>query len=418
MTSSPPLPLSLYVHLPWCVRRCPYCDFNAHRAPETLPVDAYVDALLADLDRDLADTPQLAARPVDTLFFGGGTPSLFPATAIGRIIEQANARLPFSTGAEITLEANPGTIERGRFRDYRQAGVNRISLGVQSFDNTLLQRLGRIHDGGQALRAAREVREAGITNLNLDLMYALPEQDLAGALADLEAALALAPEHLSHYQLTLEPGTGFAKRPPPLPDNDAAAEMMLHCQERLAEGGWQHYETSAYARPGHACRHNLNYWRYGDYLGIGAGAHGKITLAGQVRRRWKQRHPRQWLATAGSAAGIAGDEVVARADLPFDFALNALRLHEGFTGQQFTAATGLPLAAIEGILAKAQQLGLLARENAPAADGLPAGHDGGRQPSGPAGGLVRIVPTERGRRFLNDLLQLFLPDRPAAAAPA
>ncbi len=410
-----PLPLSLYVHLPWCVRKCPYCDFNSHRAPDQLPIDAYVTALLADLDRDLADMPQLAARPVDTVFFGGGTPSLFPATAIGAIIERVNARLAFADTVEITLEANPGTIERGRFHDYRRAGVNRISLGVQSFDNAMLQRLGRIHDGEQALLAAREVREAGIDNLNLDLMYALPEQDLAGALKDLDTALALAPEHLSHYQLTLEPHTEFARRPPPLPDNDLAAEMMLHCQARLAQGGWQHYETSAYARPGRACRHNLNYWRYGDYLGIGAGAHGKATLDGQVHRRWKQRHPRRWLATAGSAEAIGGDDVVAATDLPFDFALNALRLHEGFTARQFTAATGLPLAAIAGVLAQARERGLVVVDSSSAGSAATAGASS----QDPIPVDARIVPTKRGRHFLNDLLELFLPDadvRPAIPA--
>ncbi|MCK9489090.1 MAG: radical SAM family heme chaperone HemW [Xanthomonadales bacterium] len=411
--------LSLYVHLPWCVRKCPYCDFNSHRAPEELPIDAYVTALIADLDRDLADMPELAGRRIDTVFFGGGTPSLFPATAIGTIIEQANARLAFTENVEITLEANPGTIERGRFHDYRRAGVNRISLGVQSFDNTMLQRLGRIHDGDQALRAAREVREAGIDNLNLDLMYALPEQDLDGALADLDAALALAPEHLSHYQLTLEPHTEFARRPPPLPDNDLAAEMMIQCQARLADAGWQHYETSAYARPGRACRHNLNYWRYGDYLGIGAGAHGKLTLAGQVRRRWKQRHPKRWQATAGSAQALGGDDAVAVADLPFDYALNALRLHEGFTSAQFSAATGLPLAAIVNTLMVAEQRGLI--------EIRPVAGQAGREQAPTATGValasltapMQILPSAHGRHFLNDLLELFLPEQqptPAASS--
>ncbi len=377
--------LALYVHLPWCVRKCPYCDFNSHRAPVELPVADTVRALLADLDLDLADYPSLRQRRIDSVFFGGGTPSLFPPAAIADILAGANARLAFADDVEVTLEANPGTTERGLFTGYRRAGVNRISLGVQSFDDAMLQRLGRIHGRAEALEAAAEVHAAGIAELNLDLMYALPQQDLDGAITDVEQAIALAPTHLSHYQLTLEPHTEFAARPPVLPDDDLAFTMMEACQQRLAAAGYHHYETSAYAREGHACRHNLTYWRFGDYLGIGAGAHGKLTLDGVARRRWKHKHPRHWLQHAGTAAGIGGDDAVTAADLPFEFAMNALRLHEGFTAAQFTSATGLEPRVIEVPLQRAEGLGLLERDG------------------------ERIRASERGRRFLNDLLTLFLP---------
>lgn len=387
MPAMPPAtpPLALYVHLPWCVRKCPYCDFNSHRAPEELPVAQTVRALLADLDRDLADYPALRERRIDTVFFGGGTPSLFPPQAIADILDGASARLPFADDVEVTLEANPGTTEHGRFAGYRQAGVNRISLGVQSFDDAMLRRLGRIHGRDEAIRAAGEVHEAGFAELNLDLMYALPRQDLDGALADLEQAIALAPTHLSHYQLTLEPHTKFAARPPVLPDDDLAFAMMVACQQRLAGAGYSHYETSAYARPGHACRHNLNYWRFGDYLGIGAGAHGKLSGAGDIRRRWKHKHPRHWLEHAGTPAAIAGDDALASADLPFEFTMNALRLHEGFTLAQFTAATGLSGQALAPAMERARHRGLVE-------------HDG-----------ERFRASDLGRRFLNDLLALFLP---------
>src|SRR5690606_33372038 len=280
------------------------------------PVAETVRALLADLDRDLADHPSLRDRPIGTVFFGGGTPSLFPPGAIADILAGAAGRLRFADDVEITLEANPGTTEHGRFAGYREAGVNRISLGVQSFDASMLQRLGRIHGRDEAIAAARDVVEAGFAELNLDLRSALPQQDLAGALADVEQAITLQPTHISHYQLTIEPHTPFAAQPPPLPDDDLAFAMMRACQECLAAAGYVHYETSAYARPGHACRHNLNYWRFGDYIGIGAGAHGKLTVDGKVRRRWKQRHPRHWLQQAGTAAAIGGDDAVAMDSLP------------------------------------------------------------------------------------------------------
>ncbi|MBN8480319.1 MAG: radical SAM family heme chaperone HemW, partial [Xanthomonadales bacterium] len=284
-------PLSLYVHIPWCVKKCPYCDFNSHAVREGIPQEAYVDALLADLDGDLADFGDAARRPLASVFFGGGTPSLFSPAAIARILDGVAARLAIVPGAEVTLETNPGTVEHGRFAGYREAGVNRISFGVQSFDDAMLHRLGRIHSADEATRAFAEARAAGFDAINLDLMYALPRQDLAGALADLERAIALAPEHISHYQLTLEPNTLFAAKPPPLPDSDSAWDMQEHGQALLAAHGYAQYEVSAYARAGHRCAHNLNYWTFGDYLGIGAGAHAKLSDAatGTIRRRAKQR---------------------------------------------------------------------------------------------------------------------------------
>ena len=377
-------PLSLYVHLPWCVRKCPYCDFNSHAGKGALPFDAYVDALVADLDADL---PLAWGRVVHSVFFGGGTPSLFPPEAIDRFLQQASARLRFAPDVEITLETNPGTVEHGPFPGYRAAGVNRLSFGVQSFDDGCLQRLGRIHSSGDAERAVKAAQDAGLDNLNIDLMYALPGQTLAMALDDVERALALAPTHLSHYQLTLEPNTVFAARPPQgLPDEDGAWDMQEACQARLAEAGFAQYEISAYARPGRQCAHNLNYWRFGDYLGIGAGAHGKLTLGAdqQVLRRWKVKHPTEYLAKAGTAAAIGGDEVLTPQRLPFDFMLNALRLNEGVPAALFEARTGLPLAAIADRLADARARGWLEPDPA------------------------WLRPTELGRRFANDVIGLFL----------
>lgn len=284
-------PLSLYVHLPWCVRKCPYCDFNSHEGRGALPFDAYVDALIADLEHDL---PLVWGRTVHSVFFGGGTPSLFPPEFIDRFLQAASARLRFAPGAEITLETNPGTAEHGRFELYQAAGVNRLSFGIQSFDDGCLKRLGRIHDSGEAEAAVKLAQDAGFDNLNLDLMYALPGQTLAMAEHDLRRAFALEPAHISHYQLTLEPNTVFAARPPQgIPDEDGAWDIQEHCQALLAEHGYGQYEVSAYAREGRRCQHNLNYWRYGDYLGIGAGAHGKITLGAEqdILRRWKLKHP-------------------------------------------------------------------------------------------------------------------------------
>ena len=377
-------PLSLYVHLPWCVRKCPYCDFNSHEGRGALPFEAYVDALLADLDHDL---PLAWGRTVHSVFFGGGTPSLFPPAAIDRFLQQASARLRFAPDVEVTLETNPGTVEHGPFAGYRAAGVNRLSFGVQSFDDGCLQRLGRIHSSGDAERAVKAAQDAGFDNLNLDLMYALPGQSLAMALADVDRAIALQPTHLSHYQLTLEPNTVFAVRTPAgLPDEDGAWDMQEACQARLAAAGFAQYEVSAYARAGRQCRHNLNYWQFGDYLGIGAGAHGKLTLGAsqEVLRRWKLRHPTEYQAKAGTPAAIGGDEVLTASRLPFDFMLNALRLNAGVPMAMFEARTGLPRAAIADHLATAHARGWLE----PDPDWL--------------------RPTELGRRFANDVIGLFL----------
>ena len=379
-----PPALSLYVHLPWCVRKCPYCDFNSHTAKGALPIEAYVDALLADLDFDL---PLVWGRVVHSVFFGGGTPSLFPPEAIDRFLQQASARLRFAPDAEITLETNPGTVEHGPFAGYRAAGVNRLSFGVQSFDDGCLQRLGRIHSSHDAEHAIQSAQDAGFDNFNLDLMYALPQQTLAMARHDVERAIALAPTHISHYKLTLETGTRFAARPPAgIPDIDSAWDMQEACQAQLAAAGYAQYETSAYARPGRQCAHNLNYWRFGDYLGIGAGAHGKLTLGAsqQVLRRWKLRHPELYREKAGSADAVGGDEYLTAQRLPFDFMLNALRLNEGVSLSLFEARTGLPRDVIATRLAKAHANGWLE----PDQDWL--------------------RPTELGRRFANDVIGLFL----------
>jgi oxygen-independent coproporphyrinogen-3 oxidase len=378
------------------VRKCPYCDFNSHEARGTPPFERYVDALIADLDHDL---PLVWGRTVQTVFFGGGTPSLFPPPAIDRFLQAASARLRLAPGCEITLETNPGTAEHGRFEDYRKSGVNRLSFGIQSFDDGCLQRLGRIHDSGQAEAAVKLAQDAGFDNINLDLMYALPAQTLAMAEYDLERAFALQPAHISHYQLTLEPNTVFAARPPQgIPDDDAAWDMQERCQARLVEAGFAQYEISAYARPGRQCAHNLNYWRFGDYLGIGAGAHGKISLpaaeAGRtpdeardrVLRRWKHKHPATYLIHAGTAAATGADTVIAPTQLPFEFMLNVLRLREGFALDHFEARTGLPQSTIDAPLTRAIDAGWLSREG------------------------VRVVPTESGLRFANDVISLFLTD--------
>ncbi len=377
-------PLSLYVHLPWCVRKCPYCDFNSHEQRGELPFAAYVDALLADLDHDL---PLVWGRTIHSVFFGGGTPSLFPAEAIDAFLQAASARLRFAPNLEITLETNPGTAEHGRFEHYRGAGVNRISFGIQTFDDATLQRLGRIHDSAEAVAAIALAREAGFDNFNLDLMYALPQQTLAMAERDIERAVALQPSHISHYQLTLEPNTVFAAKPPAgIPDEDDAWEMQEHCQALLADAGYAQYEVSAYARPGRQCEHNLNYWRFGDYLGIGAGAHGKITLGAEqaILRRWKLKHPAAYLAAAGTPQAIGGDERIEPERRPFEYMLNALRLNEGFSLVQFERRTGLTRAAIADALATARGRGWL-------------------QMNGD-----HVVPTDLGRRFTNDVIELFL----------
>ncbi|MFT3808275.1 radical SAM family heme chaperone HemW [Arenimonas sp.] len=381
-----PPPLSLYIHIPWCVRKCPYCDFNSHQQPENIPVDEYIAALVADLEQDL---PLVWGRTVHSVFFGGGTPSLFPPGAIGEILSACAARLRFAPGAEVTMECNPGTAEHGRFEGYLAAGVNRISFGIQSFDDHCLQRLGRIHDSTEAERAVKLAQDAGLDNLNLDLMYALPGQSLAMALHDVERAIALQSAHLSHYQLTLEPNTVFAARPPQgIPDEDASWDMQERCIDAMAGAGYAQYEISAYARPDRQCAHNLNYWRFGDYLGIGAGAHGKISsgATGEILRRWKLKNPRDYLAQARGPGRIGGDDPIAVNNRAFDYMLNALRLVEGFSLSDFESRTGLPRATIGKELQHATLRGWLE------ADG------------------DQVRPTELGRRFANDVMQLFLRD--------
>ena len=381
-------PLALYVHMPWCVKKCPYCDFNSHGIRgATPPYAAYIDVLLADLDADLADFgAAIADRPLVSVFFGGGTPSLFAPAQIARFLEGARARLPFADTCEITLETNPGTVEHGHFDGYLAAGVNRLSFGIQSFDDDKLQRLGRIHCAQEAEAAVKSAQDAGYANINLDLMYALPEQTLDGALADLERAIALAPTHLSHYQLTLEPNTAFANSPPPLPEDDEAWTMQETCQQVLANHGYAQYEVSAYARAERRCLHNLNYWRFGDYLGIGAGAHGKLTdtAAGTIRRRWKLRHPRNYLAACGTAARIGGDQPIARDELAFEFMLNALRLLDGVPASDFCERTGCALDIIASTLATARSRQWLIEDP------------------------QRLQATPLGQRFLNDVLGQFL----------
>ena len=377
-------PLSLYVHLPWCLKKCPYCDFNSHAvrgALEELPQRRYVDALVADLEAAL---PFVWGRRVHTIFIGGGTPSLFAPEEIERLLAAIRARLPLEPGCEITLEANPGTFERERFHAFRAAGVNRLSIGVQSFDDSRLAALGRVHDAAQARAAIAEAKDAFET-FNIDLMYALPGQTLAECEADLDAALAFAPPHLSVYQLTIEPNTYFAKYPPPLPDDDLASSMLDRIAETTVAAGLERYEVSAYARAGHRARHNLNYWEFGDYLGIGAGAHGKLSFPHRVVRQVRLRDPAAYLAGAEAGAAIASETEVQRDELPFEFMLNALRLREGFELARFAERTGMPLSAIAGPLAEAERRGLVERD------------------------LHHVRPSERGFDFLNDLLELFLP---------
>lgn len=377
-------PLSLYVHLPWCVRKCPYCDFNSHAAQGELPRDEYVDALLKDLESDL---PLVWGRPVHSIFFGGGTPSLFSGEHFERMISGFRGLLPVSPDAEISLEANPGTTEHDSFEAYRAAGVNRVSLGAQSFDDRLLTAIGRIHGREEIDRAVSAIKRAGISNFNIDLMFALPGQSVDSALEDLRQAVLCGPAHISHYQLTLEPNTAFHANPPVLPDDDLAWEMQRLGGEILAEAGFGQYEISAWSRPGMRCRHNLNYWRYGDYLGIGAGAHGKITLPaeGTVLRRIRQRHPKSWLRAAAAGDAVADEQRLPLAERIFEFFLNQLRLREGVRKDDLTVRTGADWSAVETAVAEAIERGLL--------------EDAGD----------RLRPTELGWRFANDLQAIFLP---------
>ena len=381
LTSLPPL--SLYVHLPWCLKKCPYCDFNSHESRQAdLPEQRYLDALMADLEAAL---PLVWGRSVHSIFIGGGTPSLFSPQSIDQLIGGLRARLLLAPECEITLEANPGTFEKDRFRGYRAAGVTRLSVGVQSFDDRHLQALGRVHDRAQALAAVQEAAEAFDT-FNLDIMYALPGQTLQELERDMRTALALQPPHISIYHLTIEPNTYFAKFPPAVPEDDQAYAMLDRITEMTGQAGLARYEISAYARPGHQCFHNTNYWQFGDYLGIGAGAHSKLSFAHRVVRQVRFREPQRYMDHALAGRAVAQDEDVKRADLPFEFMLNALRLREGFALQDFMARTGLPLTAIARGLQEAERKGLIERD------------------------MARVRPTERGFDFLSDLQALFLAD--------
>ena len=376
-------PLSLYIHIPWCVRKCPYCDFNSHQSESDVPEQEYVEALRQDLN---ADAELAQGRNISSIFFGGGTPSLFSAQAIGQILEHAERRLGFNDDIEITLEANPGTFEQDKFRGFRAAGVNRLSIGIQSFADAQLAALGRIHDSKAALKAVDTARRAGFDNLNLDLMHGLPGQSLAAAMADLDTALSFTPEHLSWYQLTIEPNTVFYNKPPTLPIEDTLADIQDAGHERLIKAGFNRYEVSAYAR-GPQSRHNLNYWQFGDYLGIGAGAHGKITQPEQklIFRQWKTRQPERYLAAPHSPARLAnpyaaGREELTAAMLPLEFLLNALRLNNGCPSDYFSRRTGLNLSALEPQWQQLHERGLVTPSQ------------------------QRIAASELGQRFLNDVL--------------
>ncbi|MDQ5889232.1 MAG: hypothetical protein RL210_427 [Pseudomonadota bacterium] len=373
-------PLSLYIHIPWCVRKCPYCDFNSHEAKAAVPESAYVDALISDLESAL---PLIWGRRVLTVFFGGGTPSLFSAAEIDRLLCALRARLNFATDAEITLEANPGTFEADKFRDYRTAGINRLSIGIQSFDAQMLQRLGRIHNDSEALRAV-DIAHRHFDNFNLDLMYALPQQSLQQAQQDIRRAINCRSTHLSAYHLTLEPNTLFYSQPPNLPDEELSADMQEMIETELEGAGFVHYETSAFAQPGRFARHNLNYWQFGDYLGIGAGAHSKLSFHDRIIRQMRYKQPAQYLRQVAAGVPVQNENQVGLDDLPFEFMMNALRLTDGFEPGLFAERSGVQLATIEPALAQAQQDGLLELR-----------HD-------------RIRPTLQGQRFLNDLLQMFL----------
>jgi oxygen-independent coproporphyrinogen-3 oxidase len=377
-------PLSLYVHLPWCVRKCPYCDFNSHELRGDLLQQEYVDALLRDLELEL---PLIWGRPVHSIFFGGGTPSLFSAGQIGRLLQGVRRLLALTPDVEVTLEANPGTTERDSFSAYRAAGVNRISLGVQSFHDDSLRRLGRIHGRGEIFTALESIHRAGIGNFNLDLMYALPGQSLEDSLADVETAISFGPAHISHYQLTIEPNTVFHAHRPPLPDDELAWDMQDLCAGRLDSAGYRQYEISAWSKTGQQCRHNLNYWSYGDFVGIGAGAHGKITLPAEngIRRRIRARHPKSWMAGAGTGEALASDALLNPQERVFEFFLNQLRLRDGVHKKQFGPRTGLPWSEVAGRVASLIDRGLLEEQ------------------------AERLVPTETGWRFVNDLQSVFLP---------
>jgi oxygen-independent coproporphyrinogen-3 oxidase len=386
-------PLSLYVHIPWCVRKCPYCDFNSHEVKgaqgaadgAVMNLDGaleqrYVRSLIADLDLAL---PQVWGRTVYTVFFGGGTPSLLSARGLDDLLSALRARLPLAPDAEITLEANPGTFEARKFAEFRALGINRLSIGIQSFNPAHLKALGRIHDAAQA-RAAIEIAQSSFDNFNLDLMYALPAQTMAQAMEDIDTAIGFSPAHISAYHLTIEPNTLFYRHPPTVPDDDASADMQQAIEAHLAAAGYRHYETSAFAQPGREARHNLNYWSFGDYLGIGAGAHGKLSFAERILRQMRYKQPREYMDKALDGAAIQEEQAVTADSLPFEFMMNALRLIDGFNLSLFTERTGLPLHILRKELQEAESRGLIERDH------------------------LRLRPTLKGQRFLNDLLQIFL----------
>jgi len=376
------LPLSLYIHIPWCVRKCPYCDFNSHEARQNIPEEQYVATLIRDLEQSV---PQVWGRRIHSIFFGGGTPSLFSAEAIDKILSNVRALLPLEYEAEITLEANPGTVEAAKFAGFRDAGVNRLSLGIQSFNDQHLKALGRIHDAREAHRAV-ELALATFDNVNLDLMYALPGQTQEQALTDMRAALGYQPQHLSAYHLTIEPNTPFHRTPPLLPDDDTSATMQEMLEQELAEHGYGHYETSAFSVKGRRCRHNLNYWQFGDYLGIGAGAHGKLSFHDKALRQARPKHPNAYLKAVEAGNGAEQEWEVTRQDIGFEFMMNALRLTDGFPVALFQQRTGLPISVVDTALNQAEARGLLTRDH------------------------LEIKPTRQGQRFLNELLQMFLPE--------
>ena len=374
-------PLALYVHIPWCVKKCPYCDFNSHEAREDIPEQQYIDTLFRDLEQAL---PQVWGRKVYTIFFGGGTPSLLSAEGLDRLMAGLRARLPLEHCSEVTLEANPGTFEAAKFRAYHESGINRLSIGIQSFNPKHLKALGRIHDENEAL-AAIDIAHRQFDNFNVDLMYGLPEQTLREAMRDIEAAIACDPPHLSAYHLTLEPNTLFHRYPPPLPCDELAADMQEMIEETLAGAGYVHYETSAFAKTGRECKHNLNYWQFGDYLGIGAGASSKLSFPDRIVRSLRTKQPNAYMTSVEDGKHILDEHEVTVGDLPFEFMMNALRLTDGFPLSHFTERTGLSLTVVQGELRKAEEKGLIVRDHA------------------------TLKPTLRGQRFLNDLLQLFLP---------
>ena len=377
-------PLSLYIHFPWCVQKCPYCDFNSHELKKELDEKKYIEALISDLEQEL---PLFWGRSISSIFMGGGTPSLFSPESIDQLISALRARLTFAPDIEITMEANPGTVELGKFKEFSSAGINRLSIGIQSFSDDKLEKLGRIHGRKEAIRAAELAHDADFNSFNLDLMYGLPNQSLQQAVEDIETAIALEPKHLSHYQLTIEPNTFFHHQPPPTPDDDKLWEMQEACQTSIAKHGYSQYEISAYAKEGYQCQHNLNYWQFGDYLGIGAGAHGKLTNAPEqkINRSWKVKQPQEYLDKAASEKRIAGKKILTRDDAAFEFMMNALRLNNGFETEVFQQHVGLPISVVEKALKQAEEKNWISWD------------------------LKRIKPTDTGRQYLNNLLELFMP---------